>query len=465
MTEENTGLERITTQTPWKAIVLFSVPVLIGNMFQQLYSVVDAVIVGRLIGVLPFAGVGATGAMSFLVIGFATGITGGFSVVTAQRAGQKDEERIRSSVAASMCLCLVIGLILTAVSGRTAVPLLRLMNTPEDIFKYSYQYILIIYLGLCATIYYNLMAGLLRAIGDSRTPLYVLFFSSVLNVVLDLSMILLFHLGVRGAALATVLSQLISAVICHVYAEKTYAVLRPDRRNFEAVLKEVYVHLRIGLPMALQFSVTAVGIMILQAYLNRFGSLVIAGYTAAGKVENFVTQPFIALSMTMEVYCGQNYGAGDWKRIRRGIRSSIVIGFFCVLLASGINVVFGRSLIALFLDQYNEQVVEYGYAYLMVIAVFFLLLCSLQILRSSLQGMGEAAVPMAGGVVELIARWAGCAAMAGPLGYVGVYLSTPLAWGLALSLLIVRYLQIMGTCRSGESIGKYESETGKKKLY
>ena len=429
--------------TPWKVILRFSVPVLLGNLFQQLYSVVDAMIVGRLAGVLPLAGIGAAGAMSFLVIGFATGLTGGFSVVTAQRSGMGNEEKVKASAAASMILSAAIAVILTAVSVLTAGSMLRLMNTPEDIFSYSRTYIQIIYMGLGATLYYNLMAGLLRALGDSRTPLYFLVFSSALNIVLDLFMLIIFRLGVAGAALATVLSQFVSAAACHIYAVKRYPALRPGKRHFNAVFSEARAHFRIGLPMALQFSVTAVGIMILKAYLNRFGSLVIAGYTAASKVENLVTQPFNALALTMEVYCGQNFGAGNRERIRKGIKSSIGIGTICVILASGINILLGRPLIALFMEQYDALVVEYGYVYLIVIAVFFWLLCTLQILRSSLQGMGEAAVPMAGGVVELFSRWAGCAAMAAPLGYVGVYLSTPLAWGLALLLLTVRYAQIM----------------------
>lgn len=441
--EDRKYLERMTAQTPWKAIVLFAVPVFIGNLFQQLYSMVDAVIVGRLVGVLPLAGVGATGAMSFLVIGFATGITGGLSVVTAQRAGLGDSERVRSSVAASICLCLLIAAVLTIVSAATAGPLLRMMNTPEDIYEYAHDYILIIYLGIGATLYYNLAAGMLRAIGDSRTPLYFLVISSFLNIILDLAAILLLHMGVRGAALATVLSQLLSAAACHICAMRRYPMLRPGWRHFQAFFDEAVAHLRIGLPMALQFSVTAVGIMILQAYLNEFGSLVIAGYTAASKVENLVTQPFIALALTMEVYCGQNYGAGNMERVRRGIRSSLLIGLVCVILAAAVNVFFGRRLISLFMDQYDARVVEYGYDYLLVIAVFFWLLCSLQILRSSLQGMGEAAVPVAGGVIELFARWGGCALLAAPFGYVGVYLSTPLAWGLALSVLLARYVWIV----------------------
>ena len=434
----------MTEGTPWKVIMRFSIPVLMGNLFQQLYSVADAMIIGRMLGVYPLAGVGAAGAMSFLVLGFATGLTGGFSVVTAQRAGQGAPERIKASAAASMVLCVLTAVALTVASVATAVPLLKFMNTPEDIFPYARIYIQVTYLGLGATLYYNLMAGLLRALGDSRTPLYFLIISSLLNVTLDLIMVCVFHLGVGGAASATVISQLVSAIACHIYAVKRYPVLKPEKKHFRVECREAFAHMRIGIPMALQFSVTAVGIMILQAYLNEYGALVVAGYTAAGKVENLVTQPFNALAMAMEVYCGQNMGAGKKKRIRCGIRQCLALGMICVSIASAVNICLGRSLIRLFMEKDDPAVVEYGYTYLVIIAIFFWLLCILQIMRSSLQGLGEAAVPMAGGIVELFSRWAGCAVFSGLTGYAGVYLSTPLAWGLALLLLTIRYRWLAG---------------------
>jgi len=220
--------------------------------------------------------------------------------------------------------------------------------------------------------------------------------------------------------------------------------LRPEKRYLKVECREAFAHLRIGVPMALQFSVTAVGIMILQAYLNEHGALVVAGYTAAGKVENLVTQPFNALALAMEVYCGQNMGAGKRERIRCGIRQCIALGTVCVILSSAVNVCLGRPFIGLFMETCDPKIVEYGYVYLVIIAVFFWLLCTMQIMRSSLQGIGEAAVPMAGGILELFSRWAGCAAFSGISGYTGVYLSTPLAWGMALLLLTIRYRWLAG---------------------
>ena len=321
--------------------------------------------------------------------------------------------------------------------------LLRIMNTPDEIFQYASGYIGIIFGGLGASIYYNMIAGILRAVGDSRTPLYFLIFSSVLNVVLDLAAVLVFHGGVEGAAFATVVSQLISAILCHWYAGRKYPDIWPQKGHWSASFSQGWRHLRIGLPMALQFSVTAVGIMILQAYLNGFGSAVIAGYTAAGKVENLVTQPFTTLAAAMEVYCGQNYGAGRPDRIRKGISSSLKMGGMAAAGMLVLNVVFGCQMIQIFLESYDSAIVEYGYIYLVIIGVFSIVLCTLQIVRSALQGMGEALVPMAGGIIELAARWAGCICFM-PFGYAGICFSTPLAWILALTLLLIYYKKIQG---------------------
>lgn len=434
--------DEMLTMVPWKIIVRFSLPLLAGNLFQQMYSMADAVIIGRLVGVKELAGVGATSAMNFLVLGFAMGAAGGFSILTAQQFGAGNEEGVKKSVAMSMMLCAGLSVMLSLLGALTAEPLLRIMNTPEDIFPYARIYILVIYLGIGATVYYNMISGVLRALGDSRTSLYFLILSSVMNIILDLLVILVLNMGIMGAALATVISQLVSAVCCHIYALRRYPLIRLKRRHFRFAWSEAVHHIKIGIPMAIQFSVTAVGIMILQAYLNVFGSSVVAGYTAAGKVEALVTQPFSTLEITMETYCGQNYGAGNKERVKRGIKSGLIICMITVAIASSVCILFGRSFISLFLKEYDPDIVNFGQRYLLIVSVFFWLLGVLHVIRSSLQGIGEALVPMMGGVVELAARWAGCAAMAGVLGYTGIYLSTPLAWGSAVLLLLARYAVI-----------------------
>lgn len=433
----------MTKGSPWKLILYFSLPLLLGNIFQQLYSMVDTIIVGRFVSVEALAAVGSTGAMSFLILGFAMGITSGFSVITAQRFGANDEDGVRHSVAMSILLCIAFTIILTTVAMLGAKPMLEFMNTPQDIMEDALQYILIIYGGLGATMYYNMISGILRALGDSKTPLYFLILSSILNVGLDLVLILGFSMGAAGAAYATVISQLVSALFCTLYTKKHYPLLSLKKQDFHFDWIFMCSHLNLGLPMALQFSVTAVGIMILQGALNVFGSTVIAAYTAASKVEMLVTQPFATLGVTMATYCGQNRGANDWHRIRQGMKSCIWMGVISCILASGINLFLGHGFTSLFLNQDSEVVYEYAQLYLTTIAVFYPALTLLYMLRNGLQGMGESFVPMMGGVAEFFARLLVCLWLPAYLGYFGVCLASPMAWLAADVPLLWKYRKLM----------------------
>lgn len=433
----------MTKGKPWKLILTFSIPLLIGNIFQQLYSMVDTIIVGRFVSVSALAAVGSTGAMSFLILGFVIGITSGFSVVTAQRFGAQDEAGVRRSIATSIVLCVLFTVILTILSMWTANPMLQLMNTPADIIEDASAYILIIYAGVGATMYYNMISGILRALGDSKTPLYFLILSSILNVVLDLIFIINFHMGAVGAAYATVLSQLVASIFCTFYTLKRYPILKLSRQDFVFDYSFICSHLNLGLPMAFQFSVTAIGVMVLQGALNVFGSTVIAAYTAASKVEMLVTQPFATFGVTMATYCGQNRGANDWNRIRKGVRACVVMGLISVMVAAGINILFGHTFTSLFLSEGGEQVYTYSQLYLTTIAVFYPALCILFILRNSLQGMGESFMPMMGGVAEFIARLLVCMVLPSLIGYFGVCLASPAAWLAADIPLIWKYVTLM----------------------
>ncbi len=443
----------MTKGSPLRLILRFSLPVLIGNIFQQLYSIVDTIIVGRCVGNDALAAVGSTGALSFLILGFAIGITGGFSVIASQRFGAQDEEGVKRSAAASTQLCVLITVLLTAVSLLTAKPLLRLMNTPEDIFQDAYTYISVIFIGIGASIYYNMIAGILRALGDSKTPLYFLILSSLLNIGLDLLFILTFSMGVAGAAWATVLSQLISAVLCTLYAAKRFPILRLHRKHFRPDFRFMWAHLRIGLPMALQFSVTAVGIMILQSAINAFGSNVVASFTAANKVEIFVTQTFVTLSVTMATYCGQNLGAGDIFRLKQGLKTATWLGLLCSIVASLINIFLGTPLSTLFLETPSEEILYYAQQYLTTIAIFYPMLAMLYVYRSSLQAMDAPAVPMLGGVLELAARFAVCTFLPQFWGYAAVCLATPAAWiAAAVPLMIKAFFLLRKLSRQAEKI-------------
>lgn len=436
-------IQDMTKGTPWKLILSFSIPLLIGNIFQQLYSMVDTIIVGRFVSVEALAAVGSTGSMSFLILGFVMGITSGFSVITAQRFGANDEAGVRRSVAISIELCLIATVLLTIISVLGADPMLRMMNTPENIFEDASIYITIIYAGLFASVYYNMVSSISRALGDSKTPLYFLLVSSILNVILDLVFIITFEMGAAGAAVATVISQLVSAVLCTLYMAKRYAILKLRKEDFRFDWLFACSHLNIGLPMAFQFSVTAVGIMVLQSALNVFGSTAIAAYTAASKVEMLVTQPFATLGVTMATYCGQNKGANDFQRIHKGMNSCLIMCMAVCVIASLINIAGGHAFTQLFMSEADPAVFEYSQQYLNTIAVFYPALGLLYIYRNGLQGMGESMIPMLGGVVEFIARLAVCLLLPSLLGYTAICMASPAAWVATTVLLLWKYVNIV----------------------
>lgn len=439
----------LTKGSPARLIIYFAIPLLIGNVFQQLYSMVDAVIVGRYVSEEALAAVGVTGAIFFLVIGFVQGVTSGFSIVTAQRFGAGDEAGVRKSVGISIWLSVILTVILTVISVATARPLLNLMNTPDNIIEDAVLYITIIYAGIFASMYYNLVSGIIRALGDSKTPLYFLILSAVFNVVLDLFFIIKLHLGVAGAGYATVLSQLLSAVFCTFYMAKRYDILRLTKEDMRFDREDARIHLSIGIPMALQFSVTAIGVMVMQAALNRFGSTAIASFTAAVKVEQLVNQPMNALGITMATYCGQNLGAGRMDRIRKGMRSCMKILVLMVLFAAFVSIFGGRAITGLFVKNPTEAIYHYAGQYLNTISVFYPALGLLLVFRSALQGMGEALYPMLGGVLELVSRLVVSLTLPAFFGYTGICLASPIAWTTAIIPLIIRYLILMKGEKNG----------------
>lgn len=438
-TKKKSLITDMTKGTPWKLILAFSLPLLVGNIVQQLYSMVDALIVGQYVGVDALAAVGSTGSANFLVLGFAMGMTSGFSVLIAQRFGAGEETGLKRAVASSIVLSILVTVILTIISVVFVRDLLELMQTPANIIDEAEIYIGIIFWGIGASIYYNLIAGILRALGDSKTPLYFLIVSSVINVILDILFISVFSMGVAGAGVATVISQLISAVLCTIYAIKSYPILRLTKEDFRWEKRTAVGHLKIGLPMALQFSVTAVGCMILQWALNGFGSTVIAAYTAANKVEGIIHQPFGAIGVAMATFCGQNLGARRIDRIKKGVWVAVLFGAVTSMIASLINWFLGENITKLFLDSPNSEVLYYSTRYLNIIAFFYPALGLLYIFRNVLQGMGESLVPMLGGVAELIARFLVGLYLAPKYGYDGVCYGSPLAWVVAGLMVAVAY--------------------------
>ncbi|WP_209741411.1 MATE family efflux transporter [Clostridium tertium] len=433
----------MTTGNPVKLILLFSIPLLIGNIFQQFYSMVDTIIVGRFIGVDALAAVGSTGSMSFLINGFVVGLTSGFAVLVSQKFGAKDEEGLKKSVASALVLSLIATGVVTLVSVLLAKPMLHLMNTPDNIIDDANAYIIIIYAGTIATVVYNIIAGILRALGDSKTPLYFLIVASILNIVLDIIFIVNFSMGVAGAAWATIISQGVSGLLCIIYTYKKYKILRLKKEDFKVKSRVYKKHLKIGIPMALQFSITAIGIMTVQGALNVFGSSAIAAYTAASKVLQIVMQPAITFGVTMATYCGQNLGAKNYIRIKEGVKKCTEISVITSIIAGIILVFGGKFFVGLFIENPDASILAYAQECLNYSAIFFIPLGLIFIYRNALQGMGESFVPMIAGAFELIARAVVAFTLPSFIGYTGICLADPVAWLSAAIPLGIYYFKKM----------------------
>ena len=322
----------MTMGSPLRMILLFSVPVLLGNIFQQFYNMVDTIIVGQYLGEDALAAVGSTGCLMFLVLGFANGIAQGFGVMVSHAFGAKDFKLLKHYVALSLILTAIVSLLLTIPTVAASRQFLILMKTPDNILGLADSYIKVIFAGILLTMSYNVAAGILRGIGDSKTPLYFLILSSFLNIVLDLFLIVVVKLGTAGAAYATIIAQGVSALLCFIYMFRKFDILKTSREDYYLDGYGVFNMLSIGIPMALNYSITAIGTMILQGAVNIFGSSVVAAFTAASKVENLSTQTMPTLGTAIATYCGQNLGAGKYKRIYEGLRKGFFISFLSRLL-------------------------------------------------------------------------------------------------------------------------------------
>ncbi|MCI8597846.1 MAG: MATE family efflux transporter [Lachnospiraceae bacterium] len=433
----------MTKGSPMKIIFSFTVPVFIGNVFQQFYSMVDTIIVGKFVGTPALAAVGSTGTISFLILGFLMGMTVGFTVLTAQRFGAGDMDGMRKTVGSAALLSLFASLAITAASMLGMKPLLLFMNTPEDIFADAYTYIMIICAGIIAQVLYNLLSCILRALGNSKTPLYFLILSALLNIVLDLLFIVTFQMGVAGAAWATVISQGISGLLCLVYIRKKVPLLRLNKHDWHLDPHLAHIQIGIGFPMALQYSITAIGSMMMQASLNLLGSLSVAAFTAATKIEQVVTQAYVALGTTIATYCAQNTGAGDLTRVRRGFRSATLLGLAYSLAAATFVVTSGKYLTYLFVSEHVSDIIGQVDLYLKCSAAFFIPLTIVNVYRNGIQGMGFGLLPMTAGIAELIGRGVVAVIAARHLSYFGVCMASPAAWVLAGGLLLLMYFYII----------------------
>lgn len=433
----------MTAGSPFQIILNFTIPIFIGNVFQQFYNMADTIIVGKFVGTGALAAVGSVGTIVFLIIGFLQGLTAGFSVLTAQRFGAGDMKNMRKSVGTACVLSVIITVVMTAGSMLGMRSLLQFMNTPADIFDDAYAYIMIICGGIAATVLYNLLSGILRALGDSKTPLYFLILSALLNVGLDLFFIIVFRMGVAGAAYATVISQGVSGIGCLIYIVKKVPLLKMEAEDFRPEGYLVKMEMAVGVPMALQYSITAIGTMMVQSSLNLLGSLSVAAFTAANKIESVVTQAYVALGTTMATYCAQNIGAGDIKRIRRGFKSATIMGsVYGVILAIPMMTV-GKYLVYLFVSENVGDIIGQVDIYLKCVGLFLIPLTVVNVYRNGIQGMGYGFLPMMAGVAELLGRGGVALWASWKRSYVGACMASPAAWILAGGLLLVMYFRIM----------------------
>lgn len=431
----------MTKGSPFRLILKFIFPVIMGNLFQQLYNMVDTIIVGKFVGLDALAAVGATGTVSFLIIGFATGLSAGFAVIVAQKYGAGDREGVKLASFNAIVLTVVMTAVITVISSLGMNWLLTVMNTPDNVYQMSYDYIIIIARGLAFTMLYNVCAGLLRAVGDSKTPLYFLIISAVLNVGLDLLLIIVFGMGVKGAAIATITSQGVSGALCVVYILFKVKTIVPEKRHMHMDRQISENQLKIGVPMALQYSITAIGTIMLQSALNMFGSTIMGSYTASNKVVQFITLPYSALGVTMATYCAQNRGINDIERIRKGVKdASIMSAIFSVVIFILTIFIFPWFL-KLFVDSGSDfnEVLEYAKVYFYMSGVCFIPLGMIFILRNAMQGCGFSFSAMTGGIVELVCRGVISRAAAAKMSYPGVCLGDPLTWFITAIFFVIAY--------------------------
>lgn len=429
----------LTTGKPLKLILLFMIPIFLGNLFQQVYNLVDTLIVGRIIGLKALAAVGSTGPMIFLIISFIFASTQGFSVVTAQKFGARDYALVKKSVASGFILSFLLTIIMTVISAPFTHQMLILLRTPDDIIDFANSYLFIMFIGIIATVFYNYSSNVIRALGDSKTPLYFLIFASILNIFLDLLFILKFHMGVEGAAWATVFSQAISTILCLVFMFYKFPILRLKKEDWRVTREFLYEHLRIGIPMGLQMSVLTLGIIAVQYVLNGLGSIAIAAYTTAARVDQLASQSLLALGAAVATFTAQNFGANKMSRIREGARASILITFIISVLCAVFILTCGEYVVGLFMAIPNEEVIRLAMQYLHVIIIFFFFLGMLLIYRNILQGMGNVIAPLFSGTAELIMRVLAAFILVHPMGFLGICLASPIAWISASIVLYIGY--------------------------
>lgn len=443
----------MTQGPPLKLILAFFVPLMLGMLFQQFYSMMDTIIVGKFLGVQALAAVGSTGSINFMVIGFCMGICNGFAIPVAQQFGAKNYHCLRKYVANGVWLAIGFAAAMTMAVCLLCKNILLWMQTPQDILQGAYDYIIVIFLGIPVIYLYNLLSGVIRSLGDSKSPLMFLIISSLLNIGLDLALILIFRMGIAGAAWATVISQGISGVLCLIYMRKKYDVLKISKEEWKVDKECIKKLCNMGIPMGLQYSITAIGSVILQTSVNTLGSMAVAAVTAANKVGMFFCCPLDAMGSTMSTYSGQNLGAGELKRVTKGVLSCCVLGLVYAVLAFVVLFFFGRSISLLFLDANETDILDNVRLYLLVGSSFYFPLALVNILRFTIQGLGFSRLAILAGVCEMAARAVVGTFVVPVAGFLGACFASPVAWICADLFLIPAFVCIMKSLQRKKETG------------
>ncbi len=432
----------MTKGSPMRLILGFAVPLLFGLLFQQFYSMVDTIIVGHYLGVEALAAVGATGSVNFLIIGFCMGVCNGFAIPIAQEFGAGHEENMRRFIGNCVRLSVIFAVVITIAVVVLCRPILQAMRTPDNIIDGSYTYIVVIFAGIPVTFLYNMTAAVIRSLGDSRTPVIFLIMSAVLNIFLDLICILVFHMGISGAAVATVVSQAAAGLCCLIYMKKKFAILELSGEEWRWNRNYVLKLCNMGIPMGLQYSLTAIGSVILQSAVNGIGSDAVAAVTAGSKLSMLMVCPFDAMGSTMATYGGQNMGAGHLERIDKGLKSCTILGLVYSLAAVGIVYGAGRSLLLLFLDASESEILGNALYYITRNMWFYFPLALVNIVRFLIQGMGFSRLAVFAGAFEMLARGLAGFILVPVFGFPAVCFANPLAWIFADLFLIPAFFYV-----------------------
>lgn len=432
----------MTNGSPMKLILGFSVPLLFGFLFQQFYNLVDTLIVGRFLGVDALAAVGATGSLNFLIIGFCMGVCNGFAIPLAHKFGAGDYQGLRAFMMNAVYLAAIFAAVMTILTVVFCKPILRLMQTPDNIIDDSYAYIVVIFAGIPATYLYNLISGVIRSMGDSRTPVVFLTLSSVMNIALDLILIIVFDMGVMGAALATVISQAVSGIGCLIYSMRKFEILHTNEEERRVNGSYMKTLCGMGVPMGLQYSITAIGSVILQSAVNTLGSSAVASMTAGSKIGMFFCCPFDALGSTMATYGGQNVGAKKMDRIREGLKSCSLLGIVYSIFAFIVLYFAGERLALFFVKSAEAEVIANVQLFLTINSAFYILLAFVNIVRFLIQGMGYSKFAILAGVFEMVARALVGFAFVPVFGFPAACFASPVAWLFADCFLFPAYFHV-----------------------